>query len=122
MEVLDYNKIQPLEGFSGEIKESFQGDIGFARSRESEGLSVAHFHKNTVEYYIVLEGRGTLRVKNKKGIISETELKKGILVRIDSGEIHQTNNLNSLLLEVITHPSWTKEDEIESDLNLFEEK
>ncbi len=51
--------------------------------------------------------------------MSEAELKPGVIVRIDPSEIHQTNNTNALVLEAITIPAWTEEDEIASNELLF---
>lgn len=120
MKVINYNEIDEISGLCGKIKESFRDDIGFARSEMEEGLSTAHFHRKTVEYYLVIEGRGVLRIQDEDGKKAETELGPDVLVKIDKNEIHQTNNLGGLVLEAITTPVWTKEDEIESDLNLFE--
>jgi mannose-6-phosphate isomerase-like protein (cupin superfamily) len=83
------------------------------------GASGAHSHNKTTEYYLVLSGSGILRTKDMRGKKSETQLKSGVVVRIDPGEIHQTNNLDSLVLEAITIPAWTEEDEIMSEEDLF---
>ena len=123
MKTFDYKDINAIEGLCGKIKESFRDDISFARAEMSNGVSTSHYHKKTVEYYLVLEGQGILRTRDMQGdTANEVELKPGILVRIDKNEIHQTNNLGGLILEAITSPAWTKEDEIESDINLFNGK
>jgi len=51
--------------------------------------------------------------------VKEDGLRLGVVVRIDINEIHQTNNLDNLVLEAITYPAWTAEDEIVVKENLF---
>jgi mannose-6-phosphate isomerase-like protein (cupin superfamily) len=112
MQTFDYNVIKPIQGVCGSVRESFvEGVVGFARVTMVEGISDAHYHKKTIEYYLVLEGEGILRIKNPQGNVSEVNLTPGVVVRIDINEIHQTNNKGGLILEAITTPAWTKEDE-----------
>ncbi|OIP22641.1 hypothetical protein COX95_04600 [bacterium CG_4_10_14_0_2_um_filter_33_32] len=67
MEVKDYNKIKDIKDTPcGMVKESFIKGVGFARIKMIEGLSTAHYHKETTEYYLVLSGKGILKVKDGK--------------------------------------------------------
>lgn len=120
MKSLDYSKIKEMKvNNCGSVKESFTDDIGLARAEMVPGISGAHYHSRTTEYYLVLSGNGILKVKDPQGNLSEVELKAGVVVRIDPKEIHQTNNLESLVLEAITIPAWTAEDEIVVEKSLF---
>lgn len=121
MKSLDYADIEGAKtGNCGSVKESFTDAIGLARVEMQPGLSSAHYQRITTKYYLVISGNGILRVKDKDGRLSETELKEGVVVRIDPNEIHQTNNFRSLILEVITTPAWTKEDAIGVQESLFD--
>jgi len=84
-----------------------------------KGLSTPHFHKMMTEYYLVLSGKGTMRIQEIKGSMNEVVLEPGIIVRVDPNELHQTNTPESLVLETITTPTWTAEDEIVSNESLF---
>lgn len=119
MKVFDYSEIEFIEGNCGSVKESFASETGFARVIMQDGISTAHYHNKTFEYYLVISGNGILKVKSLDGDVSETELKPGIVLQIEPKEIHQTNNLSELVLEAITVPAWTAEDELVVDESLF---
>lgn len=119
MEVINYDNIKTITGNCGLMREGLSNDVSFARAEMKTGISTAHYHRNSVEYYLILSGKGILKIKNSKGEVSEIELKPGILVRIDVNEIHQTNNLGNLVLEAISYPSWKAEDEIVVKESLF---
>lgn len=120
MKTLDYSKIKEIKvGNCGSVKESFTDKIGLARVEMVPGVSGAHYHDNTTEYYLIVSGKGLLRVKDPRGTLSEIELKPGVVVQIDPKEVHQTNNLDSLAIEAITIPAWTAEDEITAEESLF---
>jgi mannose-6-phosphate isomerase-like protein (cupin superfamily) len=119
MKVLDYSKIESINSNCGSVKESFTNNIGLARVEMVPGISPAHYHNQTTEYYLIIGGSGILKVKKPEGEIIEAELKPGIILRIDPKEIHQTNNLDSLVLEAITSPAWTAEDEFVVQESLF---
>lgn len=120
MEIKDYNKIKDVKDTPcGMVKEGFIKGLGFARVKMSKGLSSPHYHKKLVEYYLVLEGLGTLKVKLVTGGVKQVDLKPGIIVKIEPREIHQTESSGSLVLEAITYPAWTLEDEIITKESLF---
>lgn len=119
MKVVNYDNIGANTGNCGLMREGLSDNVSFARAEMKEGISTAHYHKDSTEYYLVLSGKGILKIKNPKGEISETELNPGILVRIDVNEIHQTNNLDFLILEAISCPAWKAEDEIVVNESLF---
>ncbi|RJO60925.1 hypothetical protein C4544_04105 [candidate division WS5 bacterium] len=123
MEVINYKDISSDNWLFGKVKEGLHDDISFARAEMVEGISTAHFHKNTVEYYLILEGNGILRTQKIDGEeVVETELEEGVLVRIDKNETHQTDSKKGLVLETISIPAWTEEDENESEVNLFKNR
>ncbi len=120
MQLLDYAKIDEVKvGNCGSVKESFTDKIGLARVEILPGATVAHYHHKITKYYLVISGKGILRIKDSKDNLSEIELKEGVVVRIDPTEIHQTYTLDALVLEVITIPAWTKADEIVVQESLF---
>jgi mannose-6-phosphate isomerase-like protein (cupin superfamily) len=119
MKYFDYSKLKAQGGDCGSIKESITENIGFARAEMRKGLSTAHYHKKLTEHYLVVEGKGTMRIKTK-GKIQELELKPEVIVQIEPGEIHQTKTPERLVVEVITQPVWTKDDEIVVEKNLFD--
>jgi mannose-6-phosphate isomerase-like protein (cupin superfamily) len=118
MKTFDYNKIKPIESNCGTIKEGLLEDIGFSRASMRKGFSTAHFHKKLTEYYLVLEGDGFFRIKTKNGL-KEIELRPGVVVKIEPGEIHQTKTPEKLVVEVVTHPAWIESDEFPAKENLF---
>ncbi len=119
MKVINYAELKSLDGNCGKVKESFSDNIALARVEMKKGISTAHYHNKTTEYYVIISGNGLLKVKSPSGKLSDVNLETGTVVRVDIGEIHQTNNLDSLVIEAITIPAWTFEDEIESKENLF---
>lgn len=70
-----------------------------------DGHSSKHFHPECEESYIVLEGEGEL-VTGKDA--QKTHIKKGDVVKIPSGLIHQIFNKNTELLKlcVVCAPAW----------------
>lgn len=118
MKIYDYRKIKAKNGNCGTIKESILKNIGFARANMRKGLSTAHFHKKLIEHYLILEGRGKIRIKTKSGT-KEINLRPGILVKIEPGEIHQVKTYKKLIVEVITKPVWNEADEIVVEEELF---
>ena len=121
MKYFDYKRIKSKKSNCGLIKESSTENIGFARADMYKGLSGTHYHKKLTKYYLVLEGRGLLRIKTH-GRIKEIELKPGIIVKIEPKEIHQTKTFKKLILETITRPAWAESDEYPVNMNLFKEK
>lgn len=120
MKVIDYNSIEEIiVNGCGSVKESLNDKIGFARVEMTQGLSLPAFHKKTTEYYLVISGKGVLRTKLPESEIVETKLYPGVITRIDINEIHQVNNLDSLIIEAITYPVWTLEDELPVTESLF---
>lgn len=119
MEVINYEDVETISGNCGLMREGLSDDVSFARAEMKEGISTAHYHKESTEYYLVLSGKGILRIKNPEGKVSETALNPNILVRIDVNEIHQTNNLDKLVLEAISYPVWKAEDELVVEESLF---
>jgi len=119
VQVYDYSKLKPRKSTCGELKESFATGIGFARAIMRKGLSVPHYHKILTEYYLVLEGTGVLRIKLENNTIKDVDLKPGIIVKIEPGEIHQSKSSNQLTVEDISVPAWTEEDEFIIDDDLF---
>lgn len=119
MQIFDYGKIKDIQGNCGLVKASFIDSIGFARVSMNAGLSTPHYHKYTTEYYLVIAGRGILKVKGKDGLIQKVELNPNKVVKIEPLEIHQTNNLGGLILEAITSPVWTAVDELVVGESLF---
>ena len=120
VEIADYSKISAFSVSCGLAKESLDGNVAFCRVEMASGVTDAHYHKKTTEYYLVTAGKGILRIKVKDGNTSETMLNPDIVVKIEPNEIHQTKNLGGLVVEAITNPAWTSEDEIYTDDNLFE--
>jgi mannose-6-phosphate isomerase-like protein (cupin superfamily) len=120
MKRIDYKQIREImvNGY-GKVKESLFDPIGFARVEMAKGLSTPAYHKATIEYYLVVSGEGTLRTKLSGSQIQETNLSPGVVVKIDVNEIHQVNNPDTLVIEAITYPAWTPEDEISVEESLF---
>jgi mannose-6-phosphate isomerase-like protein (cupin superfamily) len=117
---IDYNQIQNVQVTGcGKVQEGFTDGVGFARVAMVPGLSAAAFHKVTTEYYLILNGQGLLRTESENGKQTETQLIPGVVVKIEPNEIHQVNNLDSLVLEAITYPAWKEEDEIPANKDLF---
>jgi len=118
MKHFDYKKIKAMKGNCGMIREGCTEDVGFARADMFKGLSTPHYHKKLIEYYLVVEGEGILRVKTKQKI-EEIKLHPDVIVRIEPGEIHQTKTSKKLVLEAITRPVWVDSDEIPVEKGLF---
>jgi mannose-6-phosphate isomerase-like protein (cupin superfamily) len=121
MKAFDYTKLDKIDSACGPVKEGLSDDIGFARVEMINGISPAHYHIKTTEYYLVISGKGITKIKTPQGEVIETELKPGVVLRIDPKEAHQTNNIDSLVLEAITIPAWTAKDEIIIKESLFSE-
>lgn len=120
MKVIDYKDQKAMESTCGALKESFTSDVGFARAQMHKGFSVPHYHKKLTEYYLVLEGTGILRVKpNGGGKAEVVNLKKGIIVKIDPGEVHQSRSDGDLIVEDVSFPAWAEEDEFVVKKSLF---
>ena len=119
MQVYDYDKRPTRKSTCGSLRESFTKEVGFARAIMRKGLSVPHYHKKLTEYYLVLQGTGTLRIKLKNGELKNINLKPGIIVKIEPGEIHQSKSNNRLVVEDVSTPAWTEKDEFTVDNSLF---
>ena len=118
MKIIDYSKTKSIISSCGALKEGLKSNIGFARVTIKK-ITDCHYHKKTTEYYLVLSGRGVLRTKKLKGQIREAKLKPGILIEIETKELHQIHSIDSLQLETISVPAWNAKDEFFSPVSLF---
>lgn len=69
-----------------------------------------HYHPNTDEYYLVLEGRGNLKIGEETRTIGKNDF-----VYVPRGTHHSIETLDEidLIMLVITYPPWVPEEEIE---------
>jgi mannose-6-phosphate isomerase-like protein (cupin superfamily) len=119
MEFYDYDNLESQESTCGQLKEGFTKDVGFARATLEKGISTAHYHKKTIEHYMIVEGSGELRVKLPSGEVESVNLKPGVVVKILPNEIHQAKTETGFTVEAITYPAWKAVDELDSEVNLF---
>ena len=112
---------EPLRTESGEIiyelvgkavKSTQEANHSVARIIISPGKSSEpHYHKNSQETYIILEGEGQMEVD---GI--EFVLRPGQACLIETGEIHQISNRGErdLVFLAVCVPPWVPEDSFEA--------
>ena len=70
-----------------------------------------HFHKKTIELYLVLKGSISIQVK-KGSEVTVVVLDQGDVLLLEPGECHQiTKSSDDNQLLVVCTPAWSEEDE-----------
>jgi len=111
-----------IDSTCGSLVESLESDnFSTARAKVKERTE-AHYHQKSSELYIVLQGRGKLRVKeNNGGSVQIIDLDSETEVLIESGTIHQVEPIGDKLLvvETVNFPPWQEEDQVVVEESLF---
>lgn len=104
----------------GPLIEGLKEDKFSTARAEITNRTEPHYHKASNELYIVLEGKGYLRIRDKdRGSVKEYDLNPSTEVFIESGNIHQAKPVGKLIVEAVNFPPWKEEDEVVVDESLF---
>lgn len=120
MEETSFDWRESFESACGTLLEGTRTENFSTFRAEIKEKTDAHYHEKSEELFIILEGKGILRVKELGADeVREVELEEGKEVLISPMNIHQVEPDGKLVVETVNFPPWREEDLKKTDKELF---